>query len=76
MLGRDFLLPGLRGGAGGTAPERTKVLVEALRGLGDVMVVIIDLVMTVAPYGVFDLALHCWRRDSDLIFWRASACIS
>ncbi|MDR3674935.1 MAG: dicarboxylate/amino acid:cation symporter [Acidobacteriota bacterium] len=36
-------------------PERTKVLVEALRGLGDVMIVIIDLVMTVAPYGVFAL---------------------
>jgi DAACS family dicarboxylate/amino acid:cation (Na+ or H+) symporter len=35
--------------------ERTKILVEALRGLGDVMIVIIDLVMKLAPYGVFAL---------------------
>ncbi len=35
--------------------ERTKTLVDALRGLGDVMIVIIDLVMTLAPYGVFAL---------------------
>ncbi|MGO8813792.1 MAG: dicarboxylate/amino acid:cation symporter [Terriglobia bacterium] len=36
-------------------PERTKALVDALRGLGDVMIVIIDLVMKLAPYGVFAL---------------------
>jgi DAACS family dicarboxylate/amino acid:cation (Na+ or H+) symporter len=35
--------------------DRTKILVEALRGLGDVMIVIIDLVMKLAPYGVFAL---------------------
>jgi DAACS family dicarboxylate/amino acid:cation (Na+ or H+) symporter len=35
--------------------DRTKPLVEALRGLGDVMIVIIDLVMKLAPYGVFAL---------------------
>jgi DAACS family dicarboxylate/amino acid:cation (Na+ or H+) symporter len=35
--------------------DRTKALVEALRGLGDVMIVIIDLVMKLAPYGVFAL---------------------
>jgi len=35
--------------------DRTKVLVEALRALGDVMIVIIDLVMKLAPYGVFAL---------------------
>jgi DAACS family dicarboxylate/amino acid:cation (Na+ or H+) symporter len=34
-------------------PERTKVLIEAVRGLGDAMIVIIDLVMKLAPYGVF-----------------------
>ena len=36
-------------------PERTKVLIEAVRGLGDAMIVIIDLVMKLAPYGVFAL---------------------
>jgi DAACS family dicarboxylate/amino acid:cation (Na+ or H+) symporter len=35
--------------------ERTKVLIEAVRGLGDAMIVIIDLVMKLAPYGVFAL---------------------
>jgi len=35
--------------------DRTKTLVEVLRGLGDVMIVIIDLVMKLAPYGVFAL---------------------
>jgi DAACS family dicarboxylate/amino acid:cation (Na+ or H+) symporter len=35
--------------------DRAKALVEALRGLGDVMIVIIDLVMKLAPYGVFAL---------------------
>ncbi len=35
--------------------DRTRVLLEALRGLGDVMIVIIDLVMRLAPYGVFAL---------------------
>jgi dicarboxylate/amino acid:cation (Na+ or H+) symporter, DAACS family len=35
--------------------DRTRVLVEALRGLGDVMIVIIDLVMKLSPYGVFAL---------------------
>lgn len=35
--------------------ERTRMLVEVLRGLGDVMIVIIDLVMKLAPYGVFAL---------------------
>jgi DAACS family dicarboxylate/amino acid:cation (Na+ or H+) symporter len=35
--------------------ERTKILVEVLRGLGDVMMVIIELVMKLAPYGVFAL---------------------
>jgi DAACS family dicarboxylate/amino acid:cation (Na+ or H+) symporter len=36
-------------------PERTKVLIEAVRGLGDAMIAIIDLVMKLAPYGVFAL---------------------
>lgn len=35
--------------------DRTQALVDALRGLGDVMIVIIDLVMMLAPYGVFAL---------------------
>ena len=35
--------------------ERTKALIDALRGLGDVMIKIIDLVMKVAPVGVFAL---------------------
>jgi DAACS family dicarboxylate/amino acid:cation (Na+ or H+) symporter len=35
--------------------DRTKILVEVLRGLGDVMIAIIDLVMKLAPYGVFAL---------------------
>lgn len=42
--------------------ERTKVLVEALRGLGDVMIVIIDLVMKLAPYGVFCLLFTVTAR--------------
>jgi len=36
-------------------PERTKILIEAMRGLGDAMIAIIDLVMKLAPYGVFAL---------------------
>jgi DAACS family dicarboxylate/amino acid:cation (Na+ or H+) symporter len=35
--------------------ERTKTLMDVLRGVGDVMIVIIDLVMKLAPYGVFAL---------------------
>ncbi len=35
--------------------ERTRVLMEVLRGLADVMMVIIELVMLLAPYGVFAL---------------------
>jgi len=35
--------------------DRTKTLMDVLRGLGDVMIVIIDLVMRLAPYGVFAL---------------------
>jgi DAACS family dicarboxylate/amino acid:cation (Na+ or H+) symporter len=42
--------------------DRTKVLVEALRGLGDVMIVIIDLVMKLAPYGVFALLFTVTAR--------------
>jgi DAACS family dicarboxylate/amino acid:cation (Na+ or H+) symporter len=36
-------------------PARSATLVEAVRGLGDAMVVIIDLVMKLAPFGVFAL---------------------
>jgi len=43
-------------------PDRTKVLEEALRGLGDVMMVIIDLVMKLAPYGVFALLFTVTAR--------------
>ena len=43
-------------------PDRTKILVEALRGLGDVMIVIIDLVMKLAPYGVFALLFTVTAR--------------
>jgi DAACS family dicarboxylate/amino acid:cation (Na+ or H+) symporter len=42
--------------------DRTKALVEALRGLGDVMIVIIDLVMKLAPYGVFALLFTVTAR--------------
>lgn len=42
--------------------ERTKPLVEALRALGDVMIVIIDLVMKLAPYGVFALLFTVTAR--------------
>ncbi len=42
--------------------DRTKSLVEALRGLGDVMIVIIDLVMKLAPYGVFALLFTVTAR--------------
>ncbi len=35
--------------------ERTRILAEVLRGLADVMMVIIELVMKLAPYGVFAL---------------------
>jgi DAACS family dicarboxylate/amino acid:cation (Na+ or H+) symporter len=35
--------------------DRTRILVEVLRGLGDVMMTIIELVMKLAPYGVFAL---------------------
>ncbi len=35
--------------------ERTRILAEVLRGLADVMMVIIELVMMLAPYGVFAL---------------------
>lgn len=43
-------------------PDRTKFLVEAIRGLGDVMMVIIDLVMRLAPYGVFALLFTAAAR--------------
>lgn len=36
-------------------PARSAALAEVVRGIGDVMVVIIDLVMKLAPYGVFAL---------------------
>jgi DAACS family dicarboxylate/amino acid:cation (Na+ or H+) symporter len=36
-------------------PERSKGLVEILRAIGDAMIVIIDLVMKLAPFGVFAL---------------------
>lgn len=36
-------------------PERTKILREVLHALADAMIVIIDLVMKLAPYGVFAL---------------------
>lgn len=36
-------------------PSRSAALLEVLRGLGEAMVVIIDLVMKLAPYGVFAL---------------------
>ena len=42
--------------------DRTKALVEVLRGLGDVMIVIIDLVMKLAPYGVFALLFTVTAR--------------
>ena len=37
------------------SPDRSRTLVEVVRGLGDAMVVIIDLVMRLAPFGVFAL---------------------
>jgi DAACS family dicarboxylate/amino acid:cation (Na+ or H+) symporter len=42
--------------------ERTRALVEVLRGLGEAMIVIIDLVMKVAPYGVFALLFTVTAR--------------
>jgi DAACS family dicarboxylate/amino acid:cation (Na+ or H+) symporter len=46
-----------------TLPQnRTKILVEALRGLGDVMIAIIYLVMKLAPYGVFALLFTVTAR--------------
>jgi len=42
--------------------DRTKVLIEVLRGLGDVMIVIIDLVMRAAPFGVFALLFTVTAR--------------
>jgi len=42
--------------------EKTRFLVEALRGLGEVMIVIIDLVMKLAPYGVFALLFTVTAR--------------
>jgi len=42
--------------------DRTKTLVDVLRGLGDVMMVIIDLVMKLAPYGVFALLFTVTAR--------------
>ena len=36
-------------------PERAKPLVELLRGFGDAMIVIIEIVMKLAPWGVFAL---------------------
>ena len=42
--------------------DRTKTLVEVLRGVGDVMIVIIDLVMKLAPYGVFALLFTVTAR--------------
>src|SRR5208283_2205939 len=42
--------------------DRTRALVETLRGLGDVMIVIIDLVMKLAPYGVFALLFTVTAR--------------
>jgi DAACS family dicarboxylate/amino acid:cation (Na+ or H+) symporter len=43
-------------------PDRTKIPVEVLRGLGDVMIVIIDLVMKLAPFGVFALLFTVTAR--------------
>jgi DAACS family dicarboxylate/amino acid:cation (Na+ or H+) symporter len=42
--------------------ERTSVLAEAVRGLGDAMIVIIDLVMKLAPFGVFALLFTVTAR--------------
>lgn len=48
--------------------ERSRVLLETVRGLGDVMVVIIDLIMKLAPYGVFALIFSVAARfGSDLL---------
>jgi DAACS family dicarboxylate/amino acid:cation (Na+ or H+) symporter len=43
-------------------PERSKLLLEALRGLGDAMMMIIDLVMLLAPFGVFALLFTATAR--------------
>lgn len=42
--------------------ERTRTLREAIRGLGDVMTSIIDLVMLLAPYAVFALVFSAAGR--------------
>ena len=42
--------------------DRTKILVEVLRGLGDVMMIVIELVMRLAPYGVFALLFTVTAR--------------
>src|SRR5271157_5861047 len=42
--------------------DRTKTLVDVLRGVGDVMIVIIDLVMKLAPYGIFALLFTVTAR--------------
>lgn len=43
-------------------PARSATLLEALRGLGEAMIVIIDLVMKLAPYGVFALIFSVAAR--------------
>jgi dicarboxylate/amino acid:cation (Na+ or H+) symporter, DAACS family len=43
-------------------PARSTVLAEVVRGVGDVMVVIIDLVMKLAPLGVFALIFSVSAR--------------
>ncbi len=42
--------------------ERSGTLLDAVRGLGEAMVVIIDLVMKLAPYGVFALVFSVAAR--------------
>ena len=42
--------------------ERSATLLDAVRGLGEAMVVIIDLVMKLAPYGVFALVFSVAAR--------------
>lgn len=44
------------------APNRSRLILEALEGLGDIMVVIINFAMRIAPYGVFALIFTVTAR--------------
>jgi dicarboxylate/amino acid:cation (Na+ or H+) symporter, DAACS family len=62
MLGVIFFSLIFGAAMGLLPPARSTGLAEVVRGVGDVMVVIIDLVMNLAPYGVFALIFSVSAR--------------